>query len=214
MKVEFKDSFFESLEKMVWYDTKLWKVWDAIRHDIPNFFKNIYRFRKELYSHQWWDYRYTLEILYRSLTILEKGLSKDGMEVSESRNKKVEKLRRVLELLKSKLDDDYIERAEKILGEIPWKGLEWEDIEGTDSHRLVDNDTPAEKKHMKKVFAHARKVEKQEWVEMWAIISGLQTDEHWKDYIKTEDYTKLNTEGKFEAQWKWSDGSDMRTWWD
>jgi hypothetical protein len=67
---------------------------------------------------------------------------------------------------------------------------------------------------MKKVFAHARRVEKKEWVEIWAIISGLQTDEHWKDYIKTEDYTKLNTEGKFEAQWKWSDGSDMRTWWD
>ena len=113
-----------------------------------------------------------------------------------------------------KLDDDYVERAEKVLGEIPWKGLEWEDIEGSDSHRLVDNDTPAEKKHMKKVFTYARKVEKKEWVEIWKIISGLQTDEHWKDYIKTDDYTKLNTEEKFEAQWKWADGSDMRTWWD
>jgi hypothetical protein len=214
MKVEFKDSFFESLEKMVWYDTKLWKVWDAIRRGIPNFFKNIYRFRKELYSHQWWDYRFTLEMLYRSLTILEKGLSKDGMEVPESRDKKLKNLRRVLELLKHKLDDDYIERAQKVLGEIAWKPFEWEDVEGTDSYRLVDNDTPAEKKHMKKVFAHARKLEKTEWVEIWKIISGLQTDEHWKDYIKTEDYTKLNTEGKFEAQWKWSDGSDMRTWWD
>jgi hypothetical protein len=214
MKVEFKDSFFESLEKMVWYDTKLWKAWDAIRYDIPNFFKNIYRFRKELYSHQWWDYRFTLEMLYRSLTILEKGLSKDGMEVPESREKKLKQIRRVLELLKHKLDDDYIERAEKVLGQLPLKPLEWEEIEGTDSHRLIDNDTPAERKHMKKVFARARKVEKAEWVEMWSIISGLQTDEHWKDYIKTEDYTKLNTEGKFEAQWKWSDGSDMRTWWD
>jgi hypothetical protein len=214
MKVEFKNSFFESVEKLVWYDTKLWKVWDAIRYDIPNFFKNIYRFRNELYSHQWWDYRFTLEMLYRSLTILEKGLSKDGMEVPESRDKKLKNLRRVLELLKHKLDDDYVERAEKVLGEIPWKGLEWEDIEGSDSHRLVDNDTPAEKKHMKKVFTYARKVEKKEWVEIWKIISGLQTDEHWKDYIKTDDYTKLNTEEKFEAQWKWADGSDMRTWWD
>jgi hypothetical protein len=67
---------------------------------------------------------------------------------------------------------------------------------------------------MKKVFTYARKVEKKEWVEIWKIISGLQTDEHWKDYIKTDDYTKLNTEEKFEAQWKWADGSDMRTWWD
>jgi hypothetical protein len=214
MKVEFKDTFFESVEKLVWYDSKIWKVWDAIRYDIPNFFKNIYRFRKELYNHQWWDYRFTLEMLYRSLTILEGGLSKDGMEVPESREKKLKQIRRVLELLKHKLDDDYIERAEKVLGQLPLKPFEWEDIEGTDSHRLVDNDTPAERKHMKKVFAHARKLEKTEWVEIWNIISGLQTDEHWKDYIKTEDYTKLDTQGKFEAQWKWSDGSDMRTWWD
>ena len=52
MKVEFKDSFFESVEKLIWYDTNLWKVWSAIRYDIPLFFKNVWRFRKELYNHQ------------------------------------------------------------------------------------------------------------------------------------------------------------------
>ena len=108
MKVEASESFFESLERLAWYDTKLWKVWEFIKRTIPRFFKNIWRFRKELAQHEWWDYRYTLEILYRSLTILEKGLSKDGMEVPESRNKKVEKIRRVLELLKSKLDNSFI----------------------------------------------------------------------------------------------------------
>ena len=51
MKIEAKDSFFESVEKLVWYDTNLWKVWSAIRYDIPLFFKNIWRFRKELYNH-------------------------------------------------------------------------------------------------------------------------------------------------------------------
>jgi len=214
MKLEFKDTFFESVEKLVWYDTKLWKVWEAITINIPLFFKNIWRFRKELYSHAWWDYRYTLEIFYRSLTILEKGLSKDGMEVAESREKKLKQIRRVLELLKHKLDDDYVSRAEKVLGEIPWNPLQWEDVEGTDNHRLIDTDTPAEKKHIKKVFAHAHKIEKKEWVEIWKIISGLQTDEHWKDYIQTDEYTKLDIQGKFEAQWKWADGSDMRTWWD
>ena len=42
MKTEFKDSFFESVEKLVWYDTNLWKVWSAIRYDIPLFFKNVW----------------------------------------------------------------------------------------------------------------------------------------------------------------------------
>ena len=114
MKVEFKDTFFESVEKLVWYDTNLWKVWSAIRYDIPLFFKNVWRFRKELYNHQWWDYRFHLEMMYRSLSIMEKGMSEKGIEVTETRDVKVQKMRRALELLKHKLDDDYIQRAESV----------------------------------------------------------------------------------------------------
>ena len=47
MKIEASDSFFESLERLAWYDTKLWKAWDFIKITIPRFFKNIWRFRKE-----------------------------------------------------------------------------------------------------------------------------------------------------------------------
>ena len=80
MKVEAPDSFFESLERLAWYDTKLWKVWEFIKRTIPRFFKNIWRFRKELAQHEWWDYRYTLEMLYRSLSIMVVKLEKDGIE--------------------------------------------------------------------------------------------------------------------------------------
>jgi len=110
------EPILERVKDFFWYDMKIWKVWDVIRRGIPTFFKNIWRFRKELYNHQWWDYRYTLEILYRSLSIMVVKLEKDGIEVDESRLKKVEKIYRVLELLKHKLDDDYVDRAEKVLG--------------------------------------------------------------------------------------------------
>ena len=93
MNVEMKDTFFESVEKLVWYDTKLWKVWAAVRYDIPLFFKNIWRVRKELYNHQWYDYRYTLEMLYRSLSIMVVKLEKDGIEENVSRDKKVQKIK-------------------------------------------------------------------------------------------------------------------------
>jgi hypothetical protein len=126
MRIEVKDSFFESVEKLVWYDTKLWKVWSAIRYDIPLFFKNVWRFRKELYNHQWWDYRYTLEMLYRSLSIMVVKLEKDGIEEDVSRGKKVAKIKRALELLKHKLDDDYIKRAELELGEINHSEFQFE----------------------------------------------------------------------------------------
>ena len=191
MKVEFRDTFFESVEKLVWYDTNLWKVWSAIRYDIPLFFKNVWRFRKELYNHQWWDYRFHLEMMYRSLSIMERGMSKDGMEVSETRNVKLIMMRRALELLKHKLDDDYIQRAELELGELTHKSIEFESIEGSDSYRLVDTDTPAEKKHARKVYKRARVIEDVEWKELWDIFKG-------KKFTTWEKY----------------DGSDLRGWWD
>jgi hypothetical protein len=192
MKVEFKDTFFESVEKLVWYDTKLWKVWAAIRYDIPLFFKNIWRFRKELYNHQWWDYRFHLEMMYRSLSIMEKGMSEKGIEVTETRDVKVQKMRRALELLKHKLDDDYISRAESELGELSHNPIDFESIEGKEGlYRLVDNDTPAEKKHARNVYKRARVIEEKEWKELWDIFKG-------KKFTTWEKY----------------DGSDLRGWWD
>jgi len=192
MKVEFKDSFFESVEKLIWYDTNLWKVWSAIRYDIPLFFKNVWKFRKELYNHQWWDYRFTLEMLYRSLSIMEKGMSEKGIEVTETRDVKVQKMRRALELLKHKLDDDYIQRAEVELGELSHNPIEFEPIEGKDGlYRLVDNDTPAEKKHARNVYKRARVIEEKEWKELWDIFKG-------KKFTTWEKYN----------------GSDLRGWWD
>lgn len=192
MKAEFKDSFFESVEKLVWYDTKLWKVWSVIRYDIPLFFKNIWRFRKELYNHQWWDYRFTLEMLYRSLSIMVVKLEKDGIEEDVSRGKKVTKIKRALELLKHKLDDDYVERAEVELGEISYKPIRFEPVEGKEGlYSMVDDDTPAEKKHAKKVYKRARVIEETEWKELWDIFKGK----------------KFTT-------WEEFDGSDLRGWWD
>jgi hypothetical protein len=192
MKVEFKNSFFESVEKLVWYDSNLWKVWAAIRYDIPLFFKNVWRFRKELYNHQWWDYRFHLEMMYRSLSIMEKGMSEKGIEVTETRDVKVQKMRRVLELLKHKLDDDYIQRAEVELGEINRNPIDFEPIEGKEGlYRLVDNDTPAEKKHASNVYKRARVIEENEWKELWDIYKGK----------------KFTTWDKY-------DGSDLRGWWD
>ena len=192
MKVEFKDSFFESVEKLVWYDTNLWKVWAAIRYDIPLFFKNVWRFRKELYNHQWWDYRYTLEMLYRSLSIMVVKLEKDGIEEVVSRGKKVQKIKRALELLKHKLDDDYVDRAEAELGELSYKPIRFEPVEGKEGlYSLEDDDTPAEKKHAKKVYKRARVMEDTEWKELWDIFKGK----------------KFTTWEKF-------DGSDLRGWWD
>jgi hypothetical protein len=193
MKIEAGESLFESLERLAWYDTKLWKVWEFIKRTIPRFFSNIWRFRKELASHEWWDYRYTLEMLYRSLSIMVVKLEKDGIEEDGSRMKKVIKIKRALELLKHKLDDDYVERAELELGEISYKPIRFEPVEGKEGlFSLVDDDTPAEKRQTRKVFKRARVIEEKEWKELWEIFKGTKLSKNWENY----------------------DGSDMRGWWD
>ena len=208
MKVEFKKTFFESVEKVIWYDSKLFKVWDTITRGIPRFITNVYKFRKELYDHAWWDYRYTLEMLHRSLVIMESKMH-DGMEIRETRDKKVQKMQRAIQLLKSKIDDDYVDRAQLELGEIAWRPFEFEETEDG-NYTMIDNDTPAEKKHMSKVFARARKIEEAEWKELWKIFEG----QDYKDYQKI---TKKLTPKEMQDMnvWNdWFDGSDLRGWWD
>ena len=174
--------------------TLRYKIWEFFRRGLPTFFKNIWKFRKELYSHDWWDYTFTLEILYRSLVIMEEGMSKKGLEVAETRDVKVKQIRRAIELLKHKLDDDYLERVEAELGPINYTNFldekNWKKLEGG-NYELIDNDTPEEKKHGRKVFKTARKLEEKEWKELWNIIKG----------------------NKF-TSWEKFDGTDLRNWWD
>jgi hypothetical protein len=119
-------------------------------------------------------------------------LEKDGIEEDVSRGKKVAKIKRALELLKHKLDDDYVSRAEIQLGELSHKPFEFEKMEDG-NYLLVDNDTPAEREHAKSVYKKAQEIEKVEWKELWEIFKGT----------------------KFSKKFGWAyDGSDMRHWWD
>ncbi len=207
MKVEFKETFFESVKRLVWYETKLWKVWAFIVRGIPTFIGNIWKFRKELYSHQWWDYRYTLEMLHRSLVIMEKELSVKGIEVSETRDKKVAKIRRAIQLLDNRLNDNYVAQAEKELGELYLKPMEFEQTEeGT--YKLIDSDTKEEREHNRKVFKLASTIDDREWRELWNIFKG-------QSYLDFKKYTKTLPKNEIESAWdNWYNGSDMRGWWD
>ena len=207
MKVEFENTFFESVEKLVWYDTKLWKVWEFFRRGIPTFIGNIWKFRRELYSHQWWDYRYTLEMLRRSLVIMEKDLSVKGIEEPLNRAKKLNKIRRAIKLLTNRLDDNYIDQAEAQLGKLFLKEPEFEPTENG-LYRLIDNQTKEETAHNVKVFRLASTIDDREWRELWNIFKG-QSMIDFKKYMK-----ELPKEEQTKAWEMWYNGSDMRGWWD
>jgi hypothetical protein len=188
MKVQFTDSFGKSLKRLIWHQHWLYRTYALFRYDIPLFVKNVWRFRSELWNHQWWDYRYTLNIMERSLTIMERGMSTKGMEVSETREPKVKSMKRVLELLRNNREDNFVERAEVELG--PLSKWDWELDE---NGMLVDRDTPEQKEHNRNVFKRAREIEDSEWKELWEIFKGTRNS---KKYGKKYD------------------GTDMRAWWD
>ena len=207
MKVEFKDTFFESVEKLVWYESKLYKVWEFFRRGIPTFIGNIWKFRRELYSHQWYDYRYTLEMLRRSLVIMEKNLQAKGIEEPLNRAKKLNKIRRAIKLLTNRLDDNYIDQAEAQLGKLFLKEPEFEPTENG-LYRLIDNQTKEETTHNVKVFRLSSTIDDREWRELWNIFKG-QSMIDFKKYMK-----ELPKEEQTKAWEMWYNGSDMRGWWD
>jgi len=171
MDVQITDSFTKSLKRLMWHESKVYKVYALFRYDIAHFLKNIWRFRKELWSYDWWDYRFTLNMLERSLTIMEKGMSEKGMEVSESREPKVMKMRRALELLKNSREDNFIDRAEQELGELKLSEWQFELLENG-NHKLIDDESEQDKQHNHKVYQRARKIEEKEWKELWKIVNG------------------------------------------
>lgn len=192
MKVQFEDSFFASLKQLIWHNSRLYKLYTLIRYDIWYFFSNIWKFRKVLWNHRWWDYHYHMEAMYTSLSIMEKGMHA-GLEIRETRDKKIQKMQRALELLKNKIDDNYIERVESVLGEMVYHDWEFGPVEGNLNLRmLLDKDTAEEKLHKTKVYDCVQSLEDAEWSELWEIYKG-------------QDVSELNT--KF-------DGSGLESWWD
>ena len=207
MKVEFADSFSKSIKRLIRHNTWWYKTYSLFRYDLPRFFKNIWKFRKGLWNHYWFDHHGTLRFLEIGLTDMADRIEKDGMEVDSSRLKKVAKMRRAIELIKNYNEDNYIEMAEKELGELVLHEWEFEDVEGKPGYsRLVDNDTEEEKDHNRKVFERAQEIEESEWNELFTILKGRPSPEFQMFLDKSENK---------ESAWdNWFDGSGMRGWWD
>jgi hypothetical protein len=216
MDIKFADSFGDSIKTLIRHQTWWYKTYETIRYKIPVFFKNIYRFRNVLWNHRWWDYRFTLETLQTSLEIMERGMH-DGLEVFESRGKKIAKMQRAIQILKNINEDNYIQMAEAELGEIihhPWEFEETEDIidnplgeKNEKLYKLVDYDTDEEREHNRKVYDRTHELEEQEWNELFEILKG----QNYKEYYETLSEEEKKNQNNYD---NWFDGSGLRGWWD
>lgn len=200
MEVKIADSFWDSLKVLQRHQTWWYKTYEVFRYKIPMFLKNIWYFRKELWRFRGWDYTFNLEMFSRTLEKTVHTLEFYGNEVESTRNKKIQKIKRVIEIIKNIDESRYIDIAEKELGELKNKGGFFDNVE----------DTPEEKEHNKKVFERSTELEKLDFEELWQILKG-------QDY---EDFRKIYDQLPNEEKWKhdhwenWYDGSGIKNWWD
>lgn len=200
MEIKFADSFWKSLKTLSRHQTWWYKTYEVFRYKLPMFFKNIWYFRKELWRFRGWDYTFNLQMFARTLEKTVHTLEFYGNEIESTRNKKIQKIKRVIEIINNIDESRYIDLAEKELGELKNRGGWFDDVE----------DTPEEKEHNKKVFDRSTELEKQDYEELWQILRG-------QDY---EDFRKIYDQLPEEEKWKhdywenWYDGSGIKNWWD
>ena len=200
MELKFTDTFFKSLKKISSRRMMHWKIYDFFRYDLIRFFRNLWLFRKNL-----WDYNNyngansILPWVKTSLDDIADYIEKNGHEESKSRDKKVEKMKRLSYLLDIFLKDDYIKLAEEELGPIYNTEIVFEPTGNGTTYEMIDKGSPEEKKHNIKVIKRSKEIGEKHWKEINSIIQG-------------PDYEKIySTSENFDDQY---DGSDMRAWWD
>lgn len=203
-------TFLKSFAEMTRRQTFIWKGWDFIQYDLPRFFKNIWLFRKALINYHWWDYRGVMGFMAVAFGNMSNNLEAKGIEVESSRKKKVAKMIAAQYILERFIDDDFIELAEKELGAIPDRPLQFEPSADHPGYfEMVDNDTPEEKEHRRKVYARSSEIERQMWDQLWEILKGQDLD-------KFKDVPDNITDGDEQYRY-WEeqfDGSGLRGWWD
>jgi hypothetical protein len=211
MKIGFADSFGDSIKRLIRHQTWWYKTYEFFRYDISRFVKNVWRFRKPLSNHYWWDHHSTLQFMETALVHMSDNLETRGNEVEVPRMKKVVAMRRAVELIKNYNESNYIEMAEKELGEVIHHPWEFEDVEDKPGFsRLIDKDTPEEKEHNRKVFDRASEIEEQEWDELFKILKGQSH----KEYREMHNTQKVLGEENDNLWNEWFDGSGIKGWWD
>ena len=101
MKIQFADTFTDSLRTLIRHNTWWYKTYSLFRYDLPRFFKNVWKFRDALWNHYWFDHHGTLRFLEIGLTDISNNMETKGNEIEPSRSKKVQKMRRAVEIIQN-----------------------------------------------------------------------------------------------------------------
>lgn len=172
---------------------------EFIKYDIPNFFKNIWLFRKELKNYNWFDYSGSIGLFRRALEIQANLIDEKGNEVDSYRHRKVKKMKEAVEILRNFEEDNWFELSQK---ELNLKIIHYAILpprkEG--KYTIFDHSdlTEKERENNIKIYKHARVIANRELLNLFKI---LREQKH-KPYSPGDEYIE------------YFDGSGIEGWWD
>ena len=167
-------------------------IYNFIRFGVPTGIKNLIRFFPVIWNHRPYDYIYVFILLKESLYELKENI-KNGYEIKETRDKKVIKIERCIEILNNIIEDNYMQIAEIELG-YKVKLNVWD---------LEDDDESTCKENLK-IYELSEKIKEKEFKELLTILEG-QKHSHFLMFSSKSD--SLN---KWE---KWYNGDGIFHWW-
>jgi hypothetical protein len=106
---------------------------------------------------------------------MEKNIDEKGYEVPETKNLKLKKMRRAIEILKNIEEFEYIEAAEKELGKLRNVNI------------FSDDNDPADIEYNMRVYVRADRLREIQWEELWEIIRGTKKTEENRDHFDGSD---------------------------
>ena len=143
-----------------------------------------------------------------SLFELCEYIDKKGLEIDETRRKKVYYMRRAIYLMDLIINDDFSEIAEKRLGfKYKFYPIEFEphtDEKGEKYFTLKENEDKETREKNRKLFQEESIIEKEIWLELFEIFQG--------NHFKADFYTDSSLKGK--SYEEFMDGKGIINWWD
>jgi hypothetical protein len=190
---------------------RVWRAWDRVRYDIPNFLRNAWLYRAELTHTYDWDGTGTLKFTKAHLERVADYLETKGHEIEDSRLKKVKMIRRAVELIDLHLEERFTDWAELEMGEKLFDSqIYFERIAGSDLSEMKDRLTPEEKAHNGRIYRRADEIAKETWQELFEILRGQDI----RIYSVLKELDGGDHRKQSELWDAWFDGSGLKHWWD
>ena len=191
MKVILTVSFLESLKVLIKQQSWWYKLYNLFKRKIPNFLINIWNFRKFLWRFKPNSYHEILFGMREGLVLLLRDFNR-SKEVEVHKSKKIDKIKRSIDIIDNILYEKYIEISEKKYGKL--KSDFFDDI------ILTKDDIEKNKK----IIKYSNRIQKEEWDELFKILKG-------QDINELIDIENIYLEKDLYDDW--FDGSGMMGWW-